>query len=58
MSDLTNKDVITKRGKGRIISIDSETYSIPLYVIRLKEGKYFGEIIAITRKEFEIIEDK
>ena len=40
--------VRTKHGVGTIVSVDTTTYSIALYVIRLDNG----ESIAITESEF------
>ncbi|MDO8623197.1 MAG: hypothetical protein Q7R52_03030 [archaeon] len=39
--------VKTKVGKGIVNSIDSKTYSIPLFIIDITKGKHKGEQVAM-----------
>lgn len=42
--------VKTKLGEGRISQVDN-TYSIPLYLIKVTTGKWKGETVALTQSE-------
>jgi len=42
--------VKTRLGEGKISQVDN-TYSIPLYIIKLKTGKGRGETVALTQSE-------
>ena len=46
-------DIITTRhGKGRI-KIINHTYSIPLYIIDMTEGRFKGESLALVESEIK-----
>jgi hypothetical protein len=50
-------DIIsTQHGKGEIKSIN-HTYSIPLYLVDLTEGKFRGDSLALTEMEFEVVKE-
>ena len=49
--------VRTKLGTGRVISIDTTTYSIPAYAVKLIDGTHAGEIISQVESELVLIKE-
>ena len=40
--------VKTKIGDGKVIRVDTKTYSIPLYIVKITGGEHKGETIATS----------
>lgn len=47
--------VETLHGKGKIIDINTSTYSIPIYNIELQEGRYKKEQLGLVEGQFRKI---
>jgi len=47
--------VRTKVGDGKVLRVDSSTYTIPLYIIKLTKGKEAGEKVALIKSEIRKI---
>ena len=47
--------VRTKVGDGKVLQINSSTYTIPLYIIKLTKGKNTGEKVALIESEIRKI---
>ena len=50
------KIITTRHGKGRIKGINI-SYSVPLYLIELTEGRFKGESLAIVESEIEEVRE-
>jgi len=44
--------VITKHGYGIIVGVDTKTYSIAMYTIKLTTGRYASELLIVCESEF------
>jgi len=44
--------VTTKHGHGIIVGVDTETYSIVMYTIKLTTSRYASELLIVCESEF------